>query len=122
MGFAKAGIVLLILFGGLVAPTLLANPGRAATAEWTILMYMDADNNLEDAGIVDFKEMASVGSTSLVNIVVQFDRAVGYNNSYGDWTDAKRFLVAAGMDPTPTAAVQDLGEVDMADPATLVSF
>ena len=36
---------------------------------------MDADNNLEDVGVADFLEMASVGSTSLVNIVVQFDRA-----------------------------------------------
>jgi len=78
--------VLLLVVGALLAPVLVTPPARAATAEWTILVYMDADNNLEDAGIADFLEMARVGSTSLVNIVVQFDRAVGYNNSYGDWT------------------------------------
>src|SRR5439155_23066082 len=63
-----------------------------------------------------------VGSTSRVNIVVQFDRAAGYNSQYGDWTDTKRFLVQAGMTPTSGAALSDLGEVDMADPASLVSF
>jgi len=72
-------------------------------------VYMDADNNLEDVGIADFLEMARVGSTSLVNIVVQFDRAIGYNNSYGDWTTTKRYLVQQGMTPTINAALFDVG-------------
>ena len=114
--------VLLLVVGALLAPVLVTPPARAATAEWTILVYMDADNNLEDAGIADFLEMARVGSTSLLNIVVQFDRAVGYNNSYGDWTDTKRFLVNPGMTPTALNAVMDLGEIDMANPANLVNF
>src|SRR3989442_10858296 len=112
----------LLVVGALLASVLVTPPARAATAEWTILVYMDADNNLEDAGIADFLEMASVGSTSLVKIVVEFDRAVGYNNSYGDWTTTKRFLVTQGMIPTPAAALSDLGEVNMADPANLTNF
>ena len=43
-------------------------------AKWTVMVYMAGDNNLESAAMVDLKEMAKVGSTSDVNIVVQLDR------------------------------------------------
>src|SRR3989449_5493384 len=121
MRSAAAVLAMLFVLGGLL-PLLATPPVRAATADWTFLVYMDADNNLEDYGIADFLEMAAVGSTSRVNIVVQFDRAAGYNSQYGDWTDTKRFLVQAGMTPTPANALMNLSEVDMADPASLVSF
>jgi hypothetical protein len=42
--------------------------------EWTFMVYLDGDNNLEGAGIDDFMEMSSVSSTEGMNIVVQFDR------------------------------------------------
>ncbi len=122
MRSAATILALSLVLGGLLLPVLAAPPARAAPAEWTFLVYLDADNNLEDVGIADFLEMASVGSTSLVNIVVQFDRAAGFDAQYGDWTTAKRFLVTQGMTPTPTSALSDLGEVDMADPASLVAF
>ena len=92
------------------------------TDEWTYMVYLDGDNNLEGAGIDDFMEMSSVGSTSAVNIVVQFDRIPGHSNAYGDWTTTKRFLVAPGMTPTPANALTDLGECNMGDPNTLDDF
>lgn len=42
-------------------------------AEWTWLIYMAGDNNLEGAGKEDLDEMQKVGSDSKVKIVVQFD-------------------------------------------------
>ncbi len=120
MRSASAILALFLLLGGLL-PLLAAPPARAAPAEWTFLVYLDADNNLEDVGIADFLEMASVGSTSLVNIVVQFDRAAGFDSQFGDWTTTKRFLVQQGMTPTPANGTE-IGEVDMADPASLVTF
>ena len=90
--------------------------------DWTVLVYLNADNNLETCGINDLIEMASVGSDENVNIVVQFDRAESYDSRYGDWTTTKRFYVAEGMDPTPENALSDLGEMDMGDPGTLADF
>ena len=90
--------------------------------EWTFMVYLDADNNLEECGIYDFLEMASVGSTSDVAIVVLFDRTPGYTDSYGDWTDAKIFYVTNGMSPLPSNAEKSLGEVNMGSPQTLVDF
>jgi hypothetical protein len=89
---------------------------------WTFMVYLAGDNNLEGAGIDDFLEMSSVGSSSAVNIVVQFDRIPGYDDSYGDWTSCKRFYVTPGMTPTPANASSDLGECNMGDPNTLDEF
>jgi len=90
--------------------------------EWTFMVYLAADNDLENHGIDDFLEMASVGSTYDVNILVQFDRSADDDTRYGDWNVTKRFFVEKGMEPTASNAVQDLGEVDMTDSQELYAF
>ncbi|MBN1640431.1 MAG: hypothetical protein JXA09_04275 [Anaerolineae bacterium] len=91
-------------------------------AEWTILVYLDADNNLEKNAIDDFLEMAAVPSSPAVNVVVQFDRINGYDSRYGDWAQTLRFRVTQGMTPEPAHALADLGEANMGDPQTLTDF
>jgi len=98
-----------------------------ATAEWTVMVYLDGDNNLESNAIDDFLEMSSVGSSPEVNVVVQFDRWDGSPNvaddtRYGDWTGCERFFVTSGMTPTLAESAVSLGEVNMGDPKTLVDF
>jgi len=94
-----------------------------ASAIWTLMIYIDADDSiLEAQSINDFIEMASAGSNDDVNIVVQFDRIPGYDASYGDWTDCRRFLVTQGMTPADGNELLNIGEVNMGDPATLVDF
>lgn len=101
---------------------------HAHAAEWTFMVYLDGDNNLEDASVDDFLEMASVGSDENINIIVQFDRIPGYAISYGNWTNCQRFRVTNGMRPTVLNAVSDWGdgrggrEVNMGDPRTLTDF
>ena len=116
-----SGIVLLLV----LLPAAAAAQGLAAQrsiAEWTFLVYLAADNNLEREAIDDFLEMASVGSSPQVHIVVQFDRIPGYDSRYGDWTTTKRFHVQQGMTPTPANAITDIGEANMGDPQTLIDF
>lgn len=101
-------------------------PGGVTVARWTFLIYLDADNNLETAGVGDFQEMAKVGSSSLVNIVVQMDRHPGtnlpqYTGFYGGWDGTRRFLVKKDDDPSVTP-LQDLGEKNMGDPEVLRDF
>jgi len=98
--------------------------GRAEK-EWTVFVYMAADNNLEDVAISDFNEMEMVGSGPDLNIVVQFDRISGHDDSNGDWTDTRRFLVEQDFDPLiiNSAPVNDsLGELNMGNPGTLKDF
>jgi hypothetical protein len=89
-------------------------------ANWTFMVYM-AGNDLEDFGIQDFQEMATVGSNANVNIVFQFDRTSGYNSSYSDWTDTRRGLIQAASHPDLSCGIS-IGEANMGDPNTLRNF
>ncbi len=100
----------------------LDNSTKNPTADWSFLVYLDADNNLEYYGVEDFLQMSSIGSTSNVNIVVQFDRISGYDYRYDDWTSTKRYYVTQNMVPNSANAVMDIGEANMGDPATLINF
>lgn len=98
-----------------------------ATAEWTIMLYLDGDCNLEADAITDFLEVSSIGSTPEVNLVVQLDRwhssgDPADDTRYGDWTGCERFFVTQGMAPELSNSYESLGEVNMGDPQTLVDF
>jgi len=95
--------------------------------DWLFMVYLDADNNLESAGIDDMNEMETAGSTDDVAIVVQMDRAerdYADDTTNGDWTGAKRFYVTQDTDTLiiNSPVIEDLGEVNMGDPAVLESF
>ncbi len=62
-------------------------------AKWTVMVYMAANNNLEPNSIINLMEMAAVGSTKDVNIVVQVTRPPDYKGFYGEWGGTRRFLV-----------------------------
>ena len=85
---------------------------------WTVMVYLDADNNLDPAGVTDVAEMQAVGSTDHVNIVVLFDRSsarCGYNGS-------KILHIHAGGNTTLWGSWTDADECNMGDPATLTWF
>jgi len=117
-------IVALILLLVFPAPQLWAQalPAQAQIAEWTILIYLDGDNNLEQEAVEDFLEIAQVGSGPRVHIVVQFDRAPGYDERYGDWQGTLRFYLTQGLTPEPANALDNLGEANMGDMQTLTDF
>ncbi len=92
-----------------------------ATKSWTMMVYLDGDNNLESAAVGDFLEMASAGSDSNVAILAQMDRIGGYDSSYGDWADTKRFYITPGLTPEAANGI-GIGEVNMGDPETLLKF
>ncbi|MEW5830809.1 MAG: clostripain-related cysteine peptidase [Chloroflexota bacterium] len=88
---------------------------------WTFMVYLDGDNNLESAAVNDFMEMSAVGSDANVKILVEMDRIDGYDTSYDNWTDTRRYYITAGL--TPTAANgTSVGEANMGHPETLLNF
>lgn len=105
-------------------------PLNQKTAKWTFFVYLDADNDLEGAGILDINEMEIAGSTDDVNIVVQMDRHPsndyygGYDGSNGDWSTTKIFYVLkdSNMEQIKSKEIKDLGEVNMGDGETLKEF
>jgi len=92
--------------------------------KWVFMVYLDADNNLEGAGISDFNEMELAGSTDEVAIIVIMDRTPGYDTSNGDWTGTRIYLVKFDTDPVEinSELLVDLGEKNMGDPNTVIEF
>ncbi len=121
--------IVVFLLAGLLCLAWLVPGATAQTAKWTFMVYIDGDNNLEDEGIDDFLEMATVGSDADVKILVLFDRIPGEDSRYGDWTNARRGLVSKndvpsdGTDGKPAWGTS-MGVVDtnMGDPQTLIDF
>jgi len=99
-------------------------PSASATKDWTFMVYLDADCNLEGAGIDDINEMEMIGSDSNINIILQIDRIPGYDSSNGDWTGAKRYYITKDYSVSiiSSTEVQNLGEVNMGSRSTLESF
>ena len=91
------------------------------------MVYLNGDNNLEEHGLNDFLEMAQVGSTDEVNVVVQFDRNGKYvpetDERFAYWTETHRFRITKGMKPSPMNALKvQLGEANMGAGKTLADF
>jgi hypothetical protein len=84
-------------------------PVSAAEKEWTWLVFLNADNNLDEYGVQDELEMAKVGSNDWLNIVSLIDREKG---------PATLNYIEKGK-VTP---VKEMGELDMGDYKLLSSW
>ena len=78
-------------------------------AQWTWLVYMAGDNNLQGAGSDDLDEMKRVGSTDDVNVIVQFDTKANKTTRYR-------------VEKNKLKSLQQMPGVDCGDPKVLASF
>jgi len=102
-----------------------APPPTSPDQVWLVMLYVDADDELlEYDMLLDLNEAELVGSSDQVHIVAQVDRFEGGFAGDGDWSTTKRFYVTQNADLNAVASeeLMDLGEVNMADPNTLVDF
>ena len=88
-------------------PAPLPHPhAKAATpsgpeAQWLVLEYLAADNNLEGELLSDLAEMERVGSTpGVVEVLAQVDRSAGNDTTKGNWHGTRRYYVDARHGPT----------------------
>ncbi len=112
------------VFSGLSVLEGLASPG---TREWTILVYIDGDNNLESYALDDMKELET-GFAQVpegkVEIFVLLDRAKDYDKSMGDWTGTRLYRVAKSVrsDDIDSQLLSECGELNLGDPKILKDF
>jgi cysteine peptidase C11 family protein len=92
-------------------------------AEWTILVFLNAKNNLEPFAFSNFQQMARIGSTREVTLLVEMGRPKHhYSHQFGSWSTTLRFVIEKGTEPTEAQAVSDLGAKNMGDAQTLIDF
>ena len=108
------------------APALASNDqerGKAG-AEWTIMVFVNGKNNLEQFALKDMNEMEMVGSSDKVNIVTEIGRIAGYDSSDGDWKTVRRYLVKKDNNTNKISSpvLQEFPKVDMGDYNSVVDF
>ncbi|MBQ0051619.1 MAG: hypothetical protein KBT11_06080 [Treponema sp.] len=63
--------------------------------DWTILVYMSADNDLESSAIADFNEMERAAIPDNVAVLVLLDRSDSYDASNGNWSGTRLYKVSS---------------------------
>ena len=81
--------------------------------QWTVLVYMNGDNDLAPHTFTDLKEMSKVGSSTAVDIVVQQDT--------DDNNGSRRYHVRK-TESLKTSLVATLPEQDSGNMQTLIDF
>jgi len=85
---------------------------------WTVMIYLDADNNLESAALMNMEWLENVGSSSEVNYLVLLDTLSGGTELIYIEKSTVRESVVLNDD----YRFLDDDEVNMADPAVLQEF
>lgn len=79
-----------------------SGPSSEESGSWVFMVYLDAANNLESAGVSDINEMiAGSKDTKDLTIYVLMDRIAGYstasvNQDSGDWQGTKLYKIQDG--------------------------
>jgi len=101
-------------------------------ASWTVLAYMGADTNLEEALLADLDEFErGGGSNEQVNIIAFVDRSPYYSTANGDWKTGRIYEMTDDTTgdygdvypPTiDSTLIADLGTQDSGKGQTLAQF
>jgi hypothetical protein len=117
------------IFAALLALILsLLLPFNTIAAEWTVMVYIGADNNLSGYVNGDVDEMERAGSTSEVNIICQIDGKAsygGYNDYLGTWSTVRRYRIQSGNSSNnriDAGFIADLGDLNSENPNVLRDF
>ena len=106
---------------------------KEANKKITLMVYMAADNDLEGYALNNLKKLEN-GKNENINVLVLLDRADGYDETEGNWTDTRLFevihdkgsgaaLKSKRLDcpPLGLSATQNT-ELDMANSLVLKNF
>ena len=84
--------------------------------EWTFIVYMAADNDLESAAIADLNELEAVELSDVVSILALVDRNPSYDMTNGNWTDTRLFEIKTdpnGLNSTIVSMCLDCPELGL---------
>ena len=87
-----------------------------AEKDWTVLVYLNGNNNLDEFGFLNMNQMEQVGSNDRINIVVQW---ASLRNG-----KTQRVLVKSDTNTSEVTSpvIEDMGKVDMGDSNNLLNF
>lgn len=121
------------------------NQTEKAVKDWTVLLYMDGNNEIEGDVLRCFLTAEEVSDVNKMNIIAQLARApqsIANNGCVdkidGDWSGTRRYNLAPGVkekdsntcytnignhnEKIDSPVISDLKDVDMSKPETLKEF
>ena len=99
----------ILIVAALILASFSSNLHAAPVKDWTLAVFLNADNNLDPFGVEDQQEMSRVGSSDHLNIVSLIDRERGPAQiNYIEKGNIKK--------------IKDMGELDMGDYRQLINF
>jgi hypothetical protein len=107
----------LALISASLVPTARAEEAPAKPMkEWTFLVYLNGNNNLDRFGAMNLNQMEKVGSSDQLNVVVQWA-------SFQRKTVQRLYVQKDNDEKKVTSPViQDMGKVDMGDYRSVIEF
>jgi hypothetical protein len=101
--------------------------GTPAKKKWTVMVFVNAKNDLESAGLLNLNMMEMVGSNKDLNIVAELGRMKGQErdtDADGDWAGARRIYVKKDkdMEKITSPVVMKTEKVDMGDYKRAIDF
>src|SRR6516165_2755010 len=94
-------------------------PAQPGTAQWTVMIFMNGKNDIEEDAKHNYEQIRRVGSTEDVNIVVELG-LLTWDHVYRIRAAAAATLGASG--PAQVEGVIDLGKVNMGSREALSHF
>ncbi len=87
--------------------------------DWTILIYMAADNSLDAASVFNINQMEAAQLGDNIQVIVQWDRAADK-----PWSDTRRYKISQDEDTNTvnSEVLAEIGELNMGDPSVLADF
>lgn len=106
-----------------IAPVLPAH-AQGGPAQWTVLIYSAADNNLESVMMRDINRLEMIGSTDEVNLVALIDRHPQYWTGSDNWSDTRLIYIEQdnNLFTISSPVIRRLGEANTGDPEMLQRF
>ncbi len=110
-----------------------SNIAASKSAKLTLMIYMAADNDLESYALSNLKALEHADFEK-INVIVLLDRAEGYDETNGNWTDTRMFELqhdesSDNLIKSKRLACPELGltlndatELDMANSLVLQNF
>jgi len=102
----------------------LSEPPNRTGARWTIMVFLNAANDLDEYSELNVNQMEQAQTNPNVRVVVQWKRSARFAPQ-GSWTGTRRYLIQHDNDPTEIRSqlLEDMGQgVDMGSAQTLREF
>ncbi|WP_136415215.1 pre-peptidase C-terminal domain-containing protein [Herbaspirillum sp. ST 5-3] len=98
-------------------------PSSGSQGTWTVMVYVDGDNNLESFALSDVNEMEAASLPQNVRVAALVDRIGGYSSADGNWTDSRFGLLSHDNDLNHVSSnLTSWGERNMGSTSTLTEF